>query len=152
MGSSDNIYEKRLVNRLRMYWDRVREEGDVPFSNTFSSNQLGDVWQSCLQIKVTVAAEKNLYFCEFAGEQLKKGLGKDLKDKYFSSSETGGIVSREFIKVLDESVGNKEFVLSQGQFINPQSKVVKYRDCVLPFKDLDGKIDMLIVGLSWRSF
>jgi hypothetical protein len=152
MGSSESIYEKRLVNRLQMYWDRARGQENVPFSNEFSGSQLQDVWQSCIQIKVTTTGEKNLYYCEFMGSSLKQPLGKDLKDKYFSSVETGGMVSREFIKVLDQSVMDKKFITSQGQFINSQSKVVKYRDCVMPFKDLEGKIDMLVVGLSWRTF
>lgn len=152
LSVNENVYEKRMVVRLQAFWDRMRGQNDVPLSTGFSGNALEDIWQSCLTIKVTTTKEKNLYFCEHVGSQLKQALGKDLKDKYFSSYETGGIVGRDFIKVLDESISTKKCVVSQGQFINPQSKVVKYRDCILPFKNNDNQIDMLIIGISWRSF
>ncbi len=152
LSVNENIYSKRLVDRMQGFWNRVRGDAELPESGSFSGAMIEDVWQHCLSFKVTETAGKNIYFCEFVGDNLKAGLGKDLKDKYFSSLETGGIVSRDFIKVLDESVDGRKPTVSQGQFINGKGRVVKYRDCVLPFSGVSGKVNLVVVGISWRAF
>jgi hypothetical protein len=130
----------------------VAEEGDVPLIQKFSSNSIMDMWENCLAFRVTIKGDSKIYQCEHVGRSLSEAYGNDLKFKYFSSYERDLSLSREFIKALDEAVDKRQFTLSQGQFINYKNKVVKYRDCIMPLKDISGEIRMVVAGVSWRVF
>jgi hypothetical protein len=149
---TENIQEQRLVNRLRLYWDRIRENEDIPNALKFNSNALGEIWESCLLMNVGGIAGARTYNIEVTGRTLLTPLGSDLRGKYFSSNNTGGeLFSRDFINVLDASIERKAFMISEGVFVNKAGKKIKYRDCVLPFKNSKGEINKLVVGISWRS-
>lgn len=147
-----NIYDRRLVDRLKKYWDRMKGTETAPIFSRFNGNAIQDVWDCCLSIKVVKSGKIKIYQCQEVGQKLKVAFGKELKGKYFTSFDGGGTLNKGFLKFLDYSVDVKEFVVSQGQFVNSKSKVVKYRDCIMPFVDLKGEIKLLIVGVSWRSF
>ncbi len=150
---TENIPEQRLVKRLRTYWDRIRENDDVPFAIKFNNAGISDIWESCILIKVGTSGAKKTYNIERIGTQLTEAVGRDMSGKYFMSSDSdGGILSREFINVMNNSIDKKEFLLSEGSFVNKKGRIIKYRDCVMPLKDNKGEVNLLVVGISWRSF
>ena len=151
-SSTENIQEQRLVSRLRAYWDRIRENDDVPLIQKFNNNVVADIWDNCLLIKASGPATSRMYNIEATGRSLSTPLGNDLRGKYFSANLSGEMFSRDFIAVLDSSIERRAFMLSEGSFINKAGKKIKYRDCVLPFKDSKGDITSLVVGISWRAF
>jgi hypothetical protein len=150
--SSNFIYEKRLVNRLKGYWDRINDENDVPLSSKFNGGSISDMWESCLTFKVTYAGNTKIYHCDHVGRMLQDGFGKDLKGRYFSSYDMNRSISRDFVQILDKVIESRQFVVSQGQFVNFRDKIVKFRDCIMPFKDFSGNVKLIVVGVSWRSF
>jgi hypothetical protein len=152
MQETQNIYEKRLTERMRMFWEGMRDNDDIPIYSRFNGNSLGDIWGSCLGIKVTNSNGKNIFQFNYEGEKIKKTLEKDLKFKYITPSENSGIINRNFINSLNECVETRKIVMSEGQFVTEKGRVIKYRDCILPFKKVDGKVDVLIVGISWKMF
>jgi PAS domain len=149
---TENIQNQRLVNRLRAYWDMIKEPEDVPHISKFNRNAIVDIWENCLLIKATGTGVSRMYNIEVTGNLLTTALGGDLRGKYFSTNIGGELFSRDFVAVLDSSIERKSFMISEGSFVNKAGKKVKYRDCVLPFKDSKGEVTSLVVGISWRAF
>lgn len=144
--------ERRLVNRLKNYWDMLRGESDIPNFAKFNSAQIADMWQNCMSFSVTLTAgRKKMYQCNFVGENVSAGFGKDLKDRYVSSHDKRILPGANLTEAMDDAVDNRLFVLSAGQFVNFQNKIVKYRDCIMPFGD-DNNVTNVVVGISWKAF
>lgn len=152
MQETQNIYEKRLTERMRFFWEAIRDNEDVPLFSRFNPNSLGEIWDSCLGIKVTNSNGKNIYQFSYEGSKIKQTLEKDLKFKYINPSDNSGIINKNFIDSLAECIESRKIVMSAGQFVTEKGRIVKYRDCILPFKKIDGKIDNLVVGVSWKVF
>lgn len=146
------VHEKRLVNRLQAYWESLREGEHLPAFSKFNQNYVADMWESCLLFYVSHNGEQKLYHCESVGKQLTLGFGHDLKDIYISSRNKMVLPGANLMQYMDKAITDKSFVMSSGQFINYRNKVVKYRDCILPFIDHSENITHLIIGISWREF
>lgn len=146
------LSERRLVFRLKEYWNKIRADEEVPNFGKFNIGAVQDVWENCMQFEVSSGGSKKLYQCSYLGESLVEGFGKELKDRYVSSYDKRVMPGSNLLDLMDNTVDSKEFTLSQGQFVNHNNKIVKYRNCILPFVDGGKKIKHLIVGLSWRAF
>lgn len=151
-GENNHIHEKRLVNRLKSYWEAVKTEGKLPQYSKFNKNLIADMWDNCLLFCVSYDGSEKIYHCEYVGQQLSLAFGKELKDVYISSKNRLVLPGANLMQYLDKSLLDKDFVMSSGQFVNFRDKIVKYRDCILPFTDKNGNINYLLVGISWREF
>src|SRR5690606_33092749 len=127
------IYEQRLVNRLKQYWENAKGEDDIPLSMKFNGSFIQDIIENCITVKVTNANGVNTYQVSHFGRNLKGAFDEDLSDKYFSMQVSGKTINKQFITYLDKAVETKEIVNSEGSFIGGKGKVIKYRDCIMPF-------------------
>ncbi len=153
LNNTENISERRLVNRLKSYWDSLREEADTPLFQKFNQNSIIDMWENCMHFQATATTQrKKIYQCKFVGKNLISAFGKELKDRYVSSYDKRILPGSNLAEAMDNSCDNRVFVLSSGQFVNNENKIVKYRDCIMPFSNFDDNITDLIIGISWRSF
>lgn len=144
--------ERRLVARLKNYWDNIREDEGVPNIGKFNINSVQDIWGNCMLFDISSGGTKKVYQCSHVGDLLVEGFGKDLKNRYVSSYDKRLMPGSNLLEFMDESVNKKDFILSQGQFVNHKDKIVKYRNCILPFVNSAGTIRHLVIGLSWRAF
>ena len=153
LDSAKFIHEKRLVHRLKMYWDHIRQDDKIPKYSKFNQNYIADMWDNCLVFYVSYSSRDNkLYHCEYVGQNLSVAFGSDLKDRYISSKDRLILPGSNLLSYLDKTSEVKEFIMSSGQFVNYRNKIVKYRDCILPFAGKDDDVSCLIVGISWREF
>lgn len=153
LESAEFIHEKRLVNRLRMYWSYVRDEDILPDYRKFNQNYIADMWDNCLLFSVSYSGQATkLYQCEYIGQNLSVAFGNDLKDRYISSKDRLILPGANLMDYLDKSLNEKKFTMSSGQFVNYRDKIVKYRDCILPFADNNKNVSHLVAGISWREF
>lgn len=153
LESAEFIHEKRLVNRLRMYWNYIRNDDILPNYSKFNQNYIADMWNNCLLFSVSYTGrETKLYQCEYIGQNLSVAFGNDLKDRYISSKDRLILPGANLMEYLDKSLTEKKFTMSSGQFVNYRDKIVKYRDCILPFADKNRNVSHLVTGISWREF
>jgi len=146
------VNEQRLVVRLQNYWDSVRKEELMPEYIKFNNNSIFDLWESCMVFKVASAGERYVYQCNFVGEDLKIGFGKDLENRYVTDNDKRLLPGSNLAEFMNKCVVGKKVIISQGQFVNFENKIVKYRDCILPFCDNTERVSHLIVGISWKAF
>lgn len=147
------VSEKRLVNRLHKFWQMMKQEDEeIPEFSKFNQNKIADMWENCVLFSVVNDGLVKMYHCEYVGLNLKSAFGKDLTGKYTNSKNQYEPPGRKFIEYLDKCLADKEFIMSQGSFVNDEDRIVKYRDCIMPFRSYDGKITHIVAGVSWKAF
>ncbi len=146
------MHQKRLTDRLTSYWDLLRKDQPIPEFSKFNNASIADVWDHCMLFSVNPVSEgKASYTFYRMGDKVKALYGGDLSGSTLNPKQSmfkGAAV----IKRIDQILEKPEPMSDQGQFINDNSKVIKYRSCLLPFGGNDGNVTHIIVGLSWREF
>ncbi|MDX1949257.1 MAG: hypothetical protein SFT90_02005 [Rickettsiales bacterium] len=151
--NTENISERRLVNRLKSYWDNLRENAETPLFQKFNQNSIIDMWDNCMHFQANATSQrKKIYQCKHIGKNLTIAFGKELKDRYVSSYDKRILPGSNLAEAMDNACDNRVFVLSSGQFVNKGNIVIKYRDCIMPFCNIDDTITDLVIGISWKSF
>ncbi|MAR56134.1 MAG: hypothetical protein CMM93_03030, partial [Rickettsiales bacterium] len=84
------------------------------------------------------------------GDQVRKMYQEDVVGKVLTPHHTS-FKGANIIKRIDEVVAEPKPVFDDGQFINKNNKLVKYRSCLLPFGK-SNEVSHVVVGLSWREF
>ncbi len=146
--------DKRLTTRLTIYWNNLRKDLPLPQSELFNPAALTDIMGKCCMWRVEVDKtlnNKNIYMYEFVGQETKEALGVDMTGKSFSPN-TGNFPGARIVEKIDEVVNSAAPLTDEGQFVNKNNKVVKYRSCLLPFGTKEGKVSHILLGLSWRAF
>lgn len=145
--------ERRLTHRLTQYWERARKDAPFPSYRKFNAAALDDIWQQCFCLRVTPSARgKITYTYEHFGEKLKEAYGKDMHGQLVTSALRhlpGSSIIRRVDQIFDSP---PHPVYDEGKFMNEQHKLVKYRSCLLPFGEPDGRTTHIVCGLTWRVF
>jgi hypothetical protein len=146
------MQEHRLTDRLTTYWNNLRKDKDIPDFAQFNSSAIDDLWQQCILFTVIPTTEGRAPHLNFyrIGDKLKPIYGHETVGKAFNPAQRhfqGAAVVRK----IDEVLANPTPVVDIGQFIGENSKMVKYRSCLLPF-GRDSLVTHVIAGLSWREF
>lgn len=144
--------ELRLTDRLTTYWNLIRKDAAVPEFVQFNISAIEDVWSQCVLFTVQPSAPGQSPAVNFyqVGEKVKALYGNVAGQSMHSGQrhfQGAGIVRR-----VGEVISSPTPIQDHGQFVNERSKVVKYRSCLLPFGNKDGKITHVVAGLSWREF
>lgn len=151
MKDESFVSEKRLVDRLVQYWNRVRKELPLPAIEKFNETAIPDVWQYCIRLSVIHMQNDWSYRYEYAGERIKDALGSNPHGKIISSHSANSFEKR-ISNDLDACVKQRIPLQDQGQFVNEKSKVVKYRCCFLPFAHHEAEVSHIVVGFSYKTF
>lgn len=153
MNHAELVSEKRLVNRLKNYWDLLRGQEPIPEYVKFNHGAIAEMWSNCIVVSVNNPNSKQkIYRYEHMGPSASEAFGKNLTGVYASSYEKSLMPGSNLMSYIDKTVDERSFLISQGQFVNMENKIVKFRDCMLPFVDLHNNINYVLVGLSWRAF
>ena len=146
------MFEKRLTERLMVYYNKLKPRNDLPDFRKFNSEVVGDLWHKCFTLKVQPYSENvaKTYVCEFLGEEIQKAYGKDFTGAYIDKM-SHDFPGKTVIGALDKAVDEKKYQFIEGQVINQKNNIIKYRNIVLPFGK-DGKVENLLVGVSYREF
>ena len=146
------VSERRLVNRLHQYWLSLKsEDEDIPKFSKFNESKIEDMWHTCVLFSVEGSGKQPIFKLQNMGDSLSEAFIDDLKNRYFSIRDKSILPGSNFAESMEIAVRTREFIKSEGQFINPKNKIVKYRDCILPFSNAENQVSNLIIGLSWRT-
>lgn len=144
--------EARLNDRLTTYWNMLRKDAPVPEFVQFNIAAIEDIWSQCVLFVVNPTAPgapANVNFYT-VGDKVQALYGN-------VAGRSVATTQRHFqgaaiIKRVGEVIATPAPLYDEGQFVNEQSKMVKYRSCLLPFGSKEGKVTHVVAGLSWREF
>ncbi len=148
------VSERRLVNRMINYWEKLKtvNNNNTPNFKQFNGSYIQEILQNCFIVSVETNNTTKLYRCEFVGEEVKRAYGKNPMGELMSSHMNKLVPSSTFVEKMNKSTESLEPVIEQGRFINDQNQMVKYRSCVLPFSNKENNMSHIVVGFSWRIF
>jgi len=151
-----HISEKRLVDSLTLYWERLRDnvEGTLPPVQQVNSAALGDLWDHCCQLSIHSESNRSLFKYDYIGSEVKKAYGADLTGQ-FANLGVRVVPGDAILGDIRNCIDNKEPVSKSGNFINDKSRMIKYRSCIIPFGNSalpEKGVSYVIMGLSWRAF
>ncbi|MFM9890324.1 MAG: PAS domain-containing protein [Rickettsiales bacterium] len=143
---------QRLTERLTLYWNQVRKEAPMPEFSHFNAGAVDDIWQQCVLFVVQPSAPGQPPVVNFykVGDKLRSLYGADMTGRTMTSGQRH-FEGAAVIKRIAEVIAQPQPLEDHGQFVNAQSRMVKYRSCLLPF-GRDNKVTHIVVGLSWREF
>ena len=142
--------ERRLTARMVETW-HAAGKGAIPTVEAFDISQISDLWSSCLRIMVRKAMNKHSYTYEYMGEDVIKAYGNNLVGRQVTM-DIRTIPGANVLYKLDEKLPNVTApILEQGNFVNDEDQLIKYRSCILPFGD-GIRITHAVIGLSWKVF
>ncbi len=146
------MQERRLTSRLLEYWDNIRKDRTLPDINSFNSSAVEDVWGFCIRLAIQPGkGDTKTYRYEYIGDRLREAYGADISGK-IASAKNRQLPGFKLLAQADGAVAGHETTTGHGQFINKDSKLVKYRNCVLPFGKDNGEVSHVIIGMSWKAF
>lgn len=147
------MHEKRLTTRLITYWERIRKDQPMPDFAKFNASAVDDIKEHCLVLAIQPGSDavQTLYRYEYLGEKLGEVYGRDMLGQY-TQSNMKDLPGMSIIKKADLLTSDNITVINdEGQFVNDNSKIVKYRSCLLPFGK-NNKISHVVAGISWKIF
>jgi hypothetical protein len=170
--------DKRLTLRLTEYWNSLCGQGSLPEWKSFDTTEFSDVWKQCCGWKMEAGEGNTVIFTyDHVGEAVKEAIGNDLWGRKFTTSSrvlpgspmTHNIVGANLavqmyntdfkgfpvasiVKKIDRVINKLVPVVDEGRFENPDRRTVRYRSCLMPFGSADGKVERLVLGLSWKVY
>lgn len=92
-----------------------------------------------------------LSFAEI-GDHVRTIYGNDMVGKTFSTAQRHFQGAR-IMRHTQEVITTKQCLFDEGQFVSSSnSRMVKYRSCLMPFSNKDGRVTHIIIGLTWREY
>lgn len=172
------MQDKRLTLRLTEYWDSLRGGDALPKWVKFDPASFSDIWSQCCGWKIESGEESSVVFTyDYVGDSVKEAVGADLAGQKFKgqmrnkqgilpakkaadaklveemfSEHFKGFPVASIVKKIDKVVSKGVPLVDEGRFVDSSNKTVRYRSCLLPFGDDEGKISRIVLGLSWKSY
>ena len=145
--------DQRLSDRLTSYWNDIRGDAEMPDFSRLNSSTISEIWQQCILFTVQHSDDgKSAPTLSFynIGEKLEPIYGKNLFGKMFSAQRRH-FQGANIITKINVMIQRPKPLFEEGEFVNENNKLVKYRSCLLPF-GTNGVVTHVVAGLSWKEF
>jgi hypothetical protein len=144
-----HITEQRLTSRLVSAWEKLKADNEMPEYTRLNKDVIADVIVNCCIVSVN-GQGKPIYKYEYVGDAVVQAYGKNPSGEYHHSSVR--MPASALCIRMDQVIIERKPLFDDGQFINENNKVVKYRGCLLPYKNPANEVSHILIGLSWRAF
>lgn len=143
--------DHRLIDNLVKHWRKRRGNLALPVYEAFSPEVLGDdVWQQCCAFTVHEEHSKTILMGDFAGVRARQALGRDITGEVLAVGAAQFEAAR-LLNNAEKALKERDVELDEGHFVNADSKIIKFRSCLLPF-GRNSRVTHLLLGVSWRAF
>lgn len=140
--------EQRITNLLFAFWEEARGEAPMPLEETISQETLSDIWESCFMVKLDDIKKGPDYTYSFLGENIKHAHGTDIGNG--DSPPLAAAAANRLSVRYGTVIATKKPAMDEGEFINAQGKLVKYRQALLPFSNDYHHISCIFGGMRYR--
>lgn len=147
------MQEQRLTTRLMAYWEKIKGADALPLYEKLNPSALDELWNNCLCLRAEPSGTNKLsYTYLHCGQEISKAIGKDLRGQRMTTNMKF-FPGAKIIKRIDEVASQVKPtpLLDDGQFVNENNQIIKYRACLLAF-GTSKSITHIVVGVSWRAF
>jgi hypothetical protein len=141
----DNAHENRITLRILSYWERLRAGRIMPAAHDIKREDIHDMWDSCFLLH---SKDAEFSFAHL-GEAIKRAYHGELEE-----GATNGLVSPHSHKLSEQfmaMLSHKKPMLDEGEFVNLNNRVVKYRQCLVPLGTGD-TVEAIFGGMRYKVF
>ena len=141
----DAAHERRITLRILSYWEKLRDGRAMPARHDVKREDIHDLWDSCFLLH---GKEEGFDFAHL-GEAIRKAYHGELKE-----GDANGLVSPHSQKLSEqfrEMLRHKKPLLDEGEFVNLNNRVVRYRQCLVPLGSED-KVEAVFGGMRYKVF
>lgn len=142
---------QRITTIVRNYWEYLRGERSFPSENDINSHALGDVWDNCFLVHVGDSLSPGDYQYQYLGENIVIAYGEDLTGLRVDSmvAPEAAHLKEEYEKVLL----TRRPIFDEGEIsLDNGTRMIKYRQILLPLGEKDGSIHAILGGMSYKIF
>lgn len=140
--------ERRITVRLVAYWEKLRGDRVMPLENDIDPEDLADLWDYCFLVQVR-DLQKSDYNYTYLGSAIMEAYrgGLSREDPSCLVAVNANKLAFDYAKVIDSRVP----IIQEGEFVNAQEELVKYRQCLLPLGTGE-KVDAIFGGMRFKIF
>lgn len=148
MTNNNAAVERRITLRLIAYWEKLRKDGVMPREEDIDPDDLQELWDYCFLIHTKDLAKKD-YNYTYLGIELQKAYQGDLKEA--DGFDITPLNAKKLSGNYDIVINTQKPLISEGEFINLNNNLVKYRECLLPLGRSD-KVEAIFGGMRFKVF
>lgn len=142
----------RLNEKLREYWESVRQGRIFPQESDIDIAAVADIWDSCFLVKPVVQKDgQRVFRYDYLGKDLIDAFGGDVSNQEISDkliNPGSPQLLAGFVSVLD----NRKPAEEQSEFTNTSGMIIKYRSCMFPLGTPDEGVNYILGGMKWKAF
>lgn len=138
--------EARITAIIIDHWEQVRGDRRFPSQQDLDPNYLEPYLDSCFLIKV----EELMH----TGKHNYVYIGKNILEAYGSSAthaQNEGVDPLSHKDKFEEVLKRRLPVLDEGEFMNQDGRIVRYRQCLVPLGN-NGVVESIFGGMRFKVF
>lgn len=148
MEDNKSVKERRLTVRLFSYWEKLRGSRIMPTEEDIDPDHIEDLWEYCFLIH-TKDLDKTDYNYTYIGDSILEAYRGGL-----SQNDVNGLISPNaewMAESYKKIVESKKPIIDEGEFLNYNNQIVKYRQCLLPLGEGD-EVKAIFGGMRYKIY
>lgn len=140
--------DRRITNVITKHWEDVRGNKLMPSEIDLDPEVLDGVLDNCFLIRTEELLQAGSHKYVYIGKNILEAYGSDEttpKDYHDVDPLSHKDKFEEVIKTLKP-------VVQEGEFINKDGKLVKFRQCLIPLAQDGRTIDSIFGGMRFKVF
>ena len=143
--------ERRISERLLSLWEELRGDRPIPLERDLDIQRLSDYWESCFIVEITRREDERDYKYSYLGESIIAAYGDDLTGKEVYNHLIAPYTQMLLLK-FETVVGDLATVTDEAEFMNLKSKLIRYRQCLVPLGGSDGHVGFILGTMTWSQY
>ncbi len=139
-----NPADGRITNILMRHWGNIRGTRVLPAESELDPAILEGILDNCFLIRAEGIPEGKYHY-KYLGKNVMNAYGSDLTKRQGNDKENPLTYKKKIEQVLESKLP----VIDEGEFVNVQGHLVKYRLCLVPLGTGD-KVDSILGGMRFK--
>ena len=144
-------HERRISERLLSLWEELRGDKPIPLESDLDIQRLSDYWESCFIVEISNRGDERDYKYSYLGESIIDAYGDDLTGKEVYNHLIAPYTQMLLLK-FETVVGDLATVTDEAEFLNLKSKMIRYRQCLVPLAGGDGRVGFILGTMTWSQY
>lgn len=138
--------ERRITLRLLSYWEKLRRDREMPSEWELNPEDIGDLWDNCFLVHTKDLHRPDYRFSYVGPAILRAFHGDSVMNRNDNHPHSESLLEH-YTRIMN----TLKPVVEEGQFVNSQGQVVKYRQCLVPLGN-NGKVEAIFGGMRYKIF
>lgn len=146
--TAEQTESRRTHERVRQYWQNVKEQRQYPQESEIDPQEIEDAWEYCFLVDMREGSVDQGFHYDYMGAKLIEAYGMNMTSLQRCDPRTEPHIA-SMLRHFDEVVESGEAAMDESEFRNVRGMHIKYRCCLLPLgKD---KVEFILGCMRWKA-